>query len=282
MACMSEIREDMFFFPGSGGRKLLGFLHEPAGDGKSIGVIYSHPFAEEKNCSHAIVVKTARELARHGYTVFRFDYSGCGDSEGELAEVTIDDWRSDLRHAVSCLKARTHVSGIAYWGLRTGAGLAFLQASQQQDVSMLILWQPVFDFKTYMHEFLRQRLSAEIAALGAHKVSVDSLIAEIQSQGFVEVVGYTLSQKLYDSFVALGNLDCTQAPNCPTQLVSISGTSTPSFTLKKVADRMNLVTTAFEFTHVQIEPFWDRYWRWDAPELIHATLAWLEHCEVMA
>jgi exosortase A-associated hydrolase 2 len=278
---MPEIREDIFFFPGSGGRKLLGFLHEPAENGKSVGIVYSHPFAEEKNCSHAIVVKTARELARNGYTVFRFDYSGCGDSEGDLTEVTIDDWRNDLRHAVLYLKTRTPISEIGYWGLRTGAGLAFLQAHQQQDAHILMLWQPIFDFKTYMHQFLRQRLSAEIAALGDNKVSVDSLIAEIRSQDFVEVVGYTLSQQLYDSFTALGNLNFTQAPNCPTQLVSISGTSTPSFTLKKIAEWMNLVTTAFDFTHVQIEPFWDRYWRWEAPELINATLAWLEQCEVI-
>jgi exosortase A-associated hydrolase 2 len=279
---MPDIREDMFFFPGSGGRKLLGFVHEPAGNRKAIGIVYSHPFAEEKNCSHAIIVKTARELARNGYTVFRFDYSGCGDSEGDLTEVALDDWRNDLRHAVLCLKTRTHISGIAYWGLRTGAGLALLHASQQQNAHLLILWQPVFDFKNYVHQFLRQRLSAEIAALGDNKVSVDSLIAEIRSKGFAEVAGYTLSQKLYNSFVNLGSLDFTHKANCPTQLVSISATNTPSFALKKVSEQLNLMTTAFEFTHVQIEPFWDRYWRWDAPELMHATLAWLEQCEVIA
>lgn len=282
MAYMPDIREDMFFFPGSGGRKLLGFLHEPKGNSKATGIVYSHPFAEEKNCSHAIIVKTARELAQNGYTVFRYDSSGCGDSEGDLTEVTIADWCNDLCHAVSCLRTKAQISGIAYWGLRTGAGLAFMQASQQQDVRGLILWQPVFDFKTYIHQFLRQRLSAEIAARGDNKVTVNSLIAEIRSKGLVEVAGYSLSQKLYDSFVALGNLDFAHACNCPTQLVSISGTSAPSFTLKRIADQMNLVTTALEFAHVQIEPFWDRYWRWEAPELTNATLAWLERCEVVA
>lgn len=282
MAYMPDIREDMFFFPGSGGRKLLGFLHEPKGNSKATGIVYSHPFAEEKNCSHAIVVKTARELARNGCTVFRFDYSGCGDSEGDLTEVTFDDWLNDLRHAVRCLKARAHFSDIAYWGLRTGAGLVYLHAAQEQDASMLVLWQPVFDFKTYIHQFLRQRLSAEIAALGDNRVSVDSLIAEIQSNGNVEVAGYTLSQKLYDSFVNLGSLEFVHATNCPTQLVSISGTRTPSFTLRKIARQMNLPTIPLDFRHVQIEPFWDRYWRWEAPELTNATLAWLEQCEIMA
>lgn len=282
MACMPEICEDMFFFPGSGGRKLLGFLHEPKGNRKATGIVYSHPFAEEKNCSHAIVVKAARELARNGYTVFRYDSSGCGDSEGELTEVTIDDWHCDLGNAVDCLKARTHTTEIAYWGLRTGAGLALLQASQQQDASMLILWQPIFDYKTYIHQFLRQRLSAEIAALGDNKISVDSLIAEIRSKGFVEVMGYTLSQRLYDSFLTLGNLDFTHSPNCPTQLVSISGTNTPSFALKKIAGQMTLTAAPIDFTHVQIEPFWDRYWRWDAPELLSVTIAWLQQRKVVA
>lgn len=282
MAYMPDIREDMFFFPGSGGRKLLGFLHEPKGNSKATGIVYSHPFAEEKNCSHAIIVKTARELARNGYTVFRFDFSGCGDSEGELTEVTIDDWRCDLGYAVDCLKSRTHTTRIAYWGLRTGAGLALLQASHQQDAIMLMLWQPVFDFKTYLHHFLRQRLSAEIAALGDNKISVDSLIAEIRSKGLVEVTGYTLSRKLYDSFLTLGNSDVTHSLNCPTQLVSISGTNTPSFALNKIVSQMTLVAAPIDFTHVQIEPFWDRYWRWDAPELLNVTIAWLQKRKVVA
>lgn len=48
MAKLPEIQEEMFFFEGSKGRKLLGFLHLPDAESITAGIIYSHPFAEEK------------------------------------------------------------------------------------------------------------------------------------------------------------------------------------------------------------------------------------------
>jgi len=46
---MSFLAEKIFFFSGSKNRKLLGFLHYADHSKKSIGIVYCHPFAEEKN-----------------------------------------------------------------------------------------------------------------------------------------------------------------------------------------------------------------------------------------
>ena len=85
---MTGVDEQLFFFEGSNERKLLGFLHQPINNCKETGIVYCHPFAEEKNCSHFVTARAAGEFARLGYPVLRFDFSGCGDSEGKGARVS--------------------------------------------------------------------------------------------------------------------------------------------------------------------------------------------------
>ena len=276
MAKLPEIQEEMFFFEGSKGRKLLGFLHLPDAESITAGIIYSHPFAEEKNCSHAIATKTARSFAEHGFAVFRFDYSGCGDSEGELMATTLTDWQDDLRCACAQLKQKANVSKLIYFGLRTGAVLALLEAMKKQHTLMAILWQPVFDLKTFIQQFLRHRLGAEIAARGGNKVTVGELASEIETKGSLEVAGYELSRQLYQSFLNFGKIGIFKPLHFPVLLVSIATTTRPYYKIKNAAMLLQKHTHAFEFEHVAMEPFWDRYWQWDAPELVQLTVNWLK------
>ena len=60
---MQAMMEKIFFFTGSGDRSLFGFLHHANVTANSIGIVYCHPFAEEKNMSHSVVVKSARIFA---------------------------------------------------------------------------------------------------------------------------------------------------------------------------------------------------------------------------
>lgn len=46
--------------------------------------------------------------------------------------------------------------------------------------------------------------------------------------------------------------------------------------MKNAAMLLQKHTHAFEFEHVAMEPFWDRYWQWDAPELVQLTVNWLK------
>ena len=138
---MCEYKDKILFFDNSRGEKILGLLHTPKRSEKNLGIVYCHSFAEEKNRSHAIAVKTARAFATQGYPVLRFDLSGCGDSEGEWEKASIDDWIQDIASAVTYLKNSTHVTNIALWGLRLDGGLAYLYAKKHKEISLLILWQ---------------------------------------------------------------------------------------------------------------------------------------------
>lgn len=266
----------MFFFSGSKGRSLLGFIHQPESMLRQAGIVFCHPFAEEKNMSHSVVVKTARALAQQGIAVLRFDMSGCGDSEGELDEVTLADWIDDLNKAVVLFKSQLGLKQHALWGLRFGAGLAVLHASQYEDAAGLILWQPSLDLKTYAHQFLRSKISTEIMAGGGEALSVSAMVSQLDANGMVNVMGYPISKKLYAGFSEVSAAPLHWLPFCPTLVLSMSMTARPPVSLERYCDRVRSKGAPIEHVHLEVEPFWDRYWRWECQEVERVTLKWVE------
>lgn len=273
---MPEIREKMFFFDNGRGLRLLGFLHLPARSTGSVGILYCHPFAEEKNCSHAVTAKAARAFARQGFPVLRFDFSGCGDSEGELENATLDDWLEDIHSAAIQLKREARVDRIAVWGLRLGAGLALLEAAQRDDVAFAVLWHPVVAFKQYLHQFLRQRVGTGLLNEDKERNSVNTLTAQLQVGRPVEVFGYTITRDLYDSFISFDDRPLHADIHCPLFIASLSLSDQAPIAVSKIAEKLAAKTTQADFTHVQDEPFWDRYWCWQSPALTEKTVNWID------
>lgn len=269
---MPEIREEMFFFPGGSDAKLLGFLHWPDKPVHT-GILYVHPFAEEKNCSHSVAVKAARSFAELGFAVMRFDLSGCGDSEGNMEDFTLADWQNDLKSAIRYLKDKAQVEKVALWGLRSGAGLCLLHTLENDNVPFTLLWQPVIHFKDFMHRFLRQRVGTGLVT-HSETVSVKSLVEMLESGRLVEVFGYTVSLALYRSFAETGAAPAKNALKSKTFIASISLMEKAAFKLANFAQ--NSLNGNTSFVHLVEEPFWDRYWRWNAPKTIQETRRWLQ------
>ena len=142
----------------------MAFLHLPPASMRSTGILFCHAFAEEKNQSHSVIVKASRSFAENGFPVFRFDMSGCGDSEGNLDEITLSDWQEDIVFAVDQLKKETNVKKYVLWGLSLGAGLAILQADHDNTVACMLLCEPVLDFNKFIHQFLRRVISTNIVS----------------------------------------------------------------------------------------------------------------------
>jgi exosortase A-associated hydrolase 2 len=276
--------EEMFFFPGIGGQRLLGFLHSPLRSGSASsddgaragkpGILYCHPFGEERNLSHATVVKTARALAAAGFPVLRFDFSGCGDSEGDLERATVESWLAEIGLAADLLKERTGVTKVGYWGLRSGANLAWHAAFARGDSGFSILWNPVPGLKTFITQFLRQKSATAIAAGGGEGVSVKGLVKELETGGTVEVMGYPVTQGLYAGFLRADLQGLPGKLPGPALFLTVGETDEAPGSLASLADTLRANGNAVDSEHVRETPFWDRYWRWEAPALTGKTLAW--------
>jgi len=133
---------------------------------------------------YAACYKTGRLLAAiavaGGWSCLRFDYAGWGDSEGEGTEYSVGDWMDDIAAACHQLK-QTGVRKVYLCGFGFGAALAAKYASQADDVSGLIFWDPVIDGRDYAAS-LRQRRSRWLRGSFARPSQNDRAV---QSLGFV-------------------------------------------------------------------------------------------------
>lgn len=125
----------------SDGLKIAGILHRPDGyqEGRRYpGFLLLHGFGGNKQ--GAGITGEAEYLAARGYVALRFDFRGCGDSEGEHGKVICLEQVSDTRNAISYLQSRSDVDGsrIAVMGHSFGAAVAVYTGGVDERASAVI------------------------------------------------------------------------------------------------------------------------------------------------
>jgi uncharacterized protein len=82
----------------------------------------------------------AKQLAEWGYVAMRFDYRGCGDSEGERGWIICLDQVADTRNAVTYMASRPDVDPerIALIGSSFGAAVAIYTGGVDERVAAVI------------------------------------------------------------------------------------------------------------------------------------------------
>ncbi len=117
--------------------QLVGIIH-PAKGKKGVLIIVGGP--QYRVGSHRQFILLARDLAKQGIPVMRFDYSGMGDSDGEMVDFqTVDQ---DIEAAIKAFKTRQELDSISLWGLCDGASAALFYAHQNPLINGLILLNP--------------------------------------------------------------------------------------------------------------------------------------------
>lgn len=125
----------------SDGLKLSGVVHVPddvtPGRRRS-AIVMMHGFGANKNGGPEWI---CRQFAAWGYVALRFDFRGCGDSEGTRGRVITSEEVADARNAVSYMAARRDVdpSAIALCGSSLGGGVAVQAAAVDDRVAAVIV-----------------------------------------------------------------------------------------------------------------------------------------------
>jgi pimeloyl-ACP methyl ester carboxylesterase len=172
------------FHFGPPGRRLFGAYHAPEGaQAAARGVVICQPHGHEYIRTHRALRNLAVQLARQGHPVLRFDYYGCGDSEGDAADGTADRWTADIALAADELRRTTRVSRILLVGVRLGAALAATAASARTDVDALVLWDPVIRGGAYADHLVD--LHARWLSIGAR--------VEAPGAGAIAPLGFPLT-----------------------------------------------------------------------------------------
>lgn len=186
------------FIQGAQGR-LFTFACWPQRNGNgpvNKGVVLVPPFAEEMNKSRRMLTQQAKMLAELGYVALLPDLLGTGESEGDFQDATWNGWCNDLQRIAGRL-LDDGVEEISFVALRSGA----LLLPEVLDTSAfkcgkLVLWQPVISGESFLNQFFRLRLAAEMTSDPHDKTSIREIRQELQECGSTEVAGYSLSRKL--------------------------------------------------------------------------------------
>jgi len=125
----------------SKGKRLVGIIHQPE-DTFTQGLLLIVGGPQTRVGSHRQFLLLARSLAKKGIAVFRFDYQGMGDSEGELS-----DFYSALPDVDNALKIFMQqcpsLERVALWGLCDAASVAMVYAPYSPPVvNQLIVLNP--------------------------------------------------------------------------------------------------------------------------------------------
>lgn len=166
--------------------------HEPISEAKNKTVIICPPIGYEYNHSYRSLRYLAEHLCSQGFTVFRFDYYGTGNSEGSVLDSHCQErWIENIL-ALSLFVHNSYPSSKQTWiGVRLGASLAALALQKQfcepelpenitkciNSIESLILWEPIIKGRAYIREL------QAIARLSEYNQNIDDSI--IESAGFI-------------------------------------------------------------------------------------------------
>lgn len=127
-------------------KQLVGVLHMLKGKKKFPLVVICHGFGGTK--TDRKLIRLARALENNKIASFRFDFEGCGDSEGELETITVKRQASDLEAVINWALKQKNINKnkIAFLGHSLGTVIAALYATYTKlSVRTLVFWASAFN-----------------------------------------------------------------------------------------------------------------------------------------
>ncbi|MEN5086515.1 hypothetical protein ABE426_08600 [Sphingobacterium faecium] len=203
---------------------LFGALFIPDVQVHSWGYLVCHPFAEEKKSGQKTLVDLSRRLAAQGNSVLMFDFQGCGDSGGSIAQTTIRDWQLNISHAIDFLKQKTGLKKITLIGLRSAATLLLSPAVDKKYVKKLLLLEPVPSLIKHMDDLIKQKLVNDLLTYGKIETNKRILMDHLLNGRSIDLNGYEISAEFYQSCIDFDREleTMTLQPDLDIDVISIS------------------------------------------------------------
>jgi dipeptidyl aminopeptidase/acylaminoacyl peptidase len=144
--------EQQVYFENALGLRLAAVLSRPPGERKLPLVVSCHGFGSSKDS--AINAFLARYLHDRDVALLRFDFTGHGDSEGLIAQVTISQGVNDLATAIQSVAEHPWIDGsaIGLLGHSYGGAVALAYAARDHRVRSAVLLAPVSDYVLVKHQ----------------------------------------------------------------------------------------------------------------------------------
>ncbi|KAL4296170.1 hypothetical protein GQ457_12G022310 [Hibiscus cannabinus] len=167
------IEQRRVIIPNKHGEKLVGLLHEAKS--KEI-VVLCHGFKSSKDDN--LLVNLAAALEKEGISVFRFDFSAHGESEGSSRLGDFYREADDIRAVVQHFSGENRTVS-AILGHSKGASLVLLYASKYQDIGIVVNVSGRYD--------LLRGIAVGLGANFMEKIKEDGYIDIKDKKGRVQV-----------------------------------------------------------------------------------------------
>jgi alpha/beta superfamily hydrolase len=157
-------------------------------------IILAHGITVDKN-EGGVFVSLSNFLTKNGYTTFRFDFRGSGESEGNSVDMTIKGEVDDLNSAINYIKSEGYTE-VALLAASFGGSIAsFYAAEKQSNLKALCLWNPVLN---YDHTFVTPTVPWIIDKVG-------HMVTEIKKQGWTTLGSrkFVIGKNLWNEFLEL-------------------------------------------------------------------------------
>lgn len=253
------------FFFGESGKRLFGCYHYPASPMlRNCAVVLCYPFGHEYIQFHRVFRQLAGLLAQAGFPVLRFDFYGCGDSNGANEAGRIRQWLADIATALDEAHRRCHASKTCLVGLRLGAALSLMAAAEYENIDGLVLWDPVVKGTSYLDEL--QSLHREMLAT-AH------LRSELAGQ--TEILGFLFTDEIITDLKAIDLMAGRRKP--ANNILVIDSHQKP--TQGQLSEHLQKLQAGVKHLHLPNPHFWT--WIEDfshilvPQQILRAVLSWL-------
>ena len=126
----------------SGGKKISGILHLPEKK-KPPCVIASHGLLSSKESEKYIAL--GERLSEEGMAMLRFDFRGCGESEGSEDDNTVSGKIADLSSAIDFIRSYPGIGKrMGLVGSSLGGYVSLITAPLDQKIRATVVWSTPF------------------------------------------------------------------------------------------------------------------------------------------
>ena len=160
--------------------------NEQFSDQKRPAIIICHGFIGSRIGVDRLFVKTARALAEDGSFVLRFDYAGCGESDGDYGKLGFDSMIDQTRTMIDYISSLDCIdlSQITLLGHSLGGAVSIMTAVKDRRVKKLVLWSAVgYPFNDIVRIVGRKNYD------------------EAYNLGYTDYAGYPLTPSYFDSLM---------------------------------------------------------------------------------
>ena len=141
--------EEKVYFKSSDNLTLCGILTFPEQKTDKC-IILCHGITVDKE-EDGIFTDLARKLAAVGIAVFRFDFRGHGESNGNSVDMTVKGETEDIESALKYLKSRQFNKFGLVAASFSGGAASFFTPKHQDVVKALILWNSLIDYDSHIN-----------------------------------------------------------------------------------------------------------------------------------